>query len=171
MNLNELKAALVAAPASSPIAIVLPDGGRVPAHFHVTEVGHVRKDFIDCGGKSRATRSCVLQTWTASDRDDGHRLDAGRLGKILGLAASLFTDDALPVEVEYEDGVISQFPLGAAALEGGTLVLQLGTKHTDCLAKEKCGCEPVAATAGVESSGSGCCSSAPTGTGRATACC
>src|SRR5688500_11607555 len=100
MNLNELKAALAAAPAKANVTILLPDGGTVPAHFHVTEVGHVRKDFIDCGGKSRASRTCTLQTWIGRERDDGHRLDAGKFLKILGLAAPLFTDDALPVEVE-----------------------------------------------------------------------
>jgi hypothetical protein len=40
------------------------------------------------------------------------------------------------------------------------LTLQLGTKHTDCLAKEKCGVAPEAATEPARESccaGSGCC--------------
>ena len=35
------------------VSFVLPDGSSVPQHFHVTEVGYVRKDFFDCGGVRR----------------------------------------------------------------------------------------------------------------------
>jgi hypothetical protein len=48
------------------------------------------------------------------------------------------TEDLL-VEVEYEAGVISQAPLAGVRVVNGALQLQLGSKHTDCLAKEKCG--------------------------------
>ncbi|MEK0424585.1 MAG: hypothetical protein RJB11_676, partial [Planctomycetota bacterium] len=43
------------------IQIDLPSGGSIPAHFHVTEVGHVQKRFVDCGGTLRSTASCLLQ--------------------------------------------------------------------------------------------------------------
>ena len=46
MTTTELVAALAAAPEAA-VHVRLPDGGLVPAHFHVTEVGRVRKDFID----------------------------------------------------------------------------------------------------------------------------
>lgn len=45
--------------------LMLPDGDLVPAHFHVTEVGRVQKDFIDCGGTVRSATACVLQVWVA----------------------------------------------------------------------------------------------------------
>lgn len=35
------------------IAIQLPHGTLVPHHFHVTEIGKVKKHFIDCGGNIR----------------------------------------------------------------------------------------------------------------------
>ena len=140
MNLNELKAALAAVQPDSEVRIARPNGGHVPAHFHVTEVGHIQKDFIDCGGKRRASRTCTLQTWMGSERDDGHRLTVDRFGKILAITAPLFADEALPVEVEYEDGLISQFPLDGVTEDAGRLVLLLGTKHTNCLARESCGC-------------------------------
>jgi hypothetical protein len=139
MNLNELKSALAGAQPNSEVRIALPDGGYVPAHFHVTEVGHIQKDFIDCGGKRRAARTCTLQTWMGSEQDDGHRLTVERFGRILALTAPLFADEALPVEVEYEEGLISQFPLDHVTEDGGRLVLQLGSKHTNCLARETCG--------------------------------
>src|SRR4051812_34806606 len=123
LTLDQLKAALAAAAPHGHVALALPDGRRVPAQYHVTEVGHVQKDFVDCGGKWRAAKTCVLQTWMSSPRDDGHRLTAGRLLKILALSDRLFADGAVPVEVEYEDGLISQFPLIGANDEDGDVVL------------------------------------------------
>ena len=138
MNLSELKTQLGARTELN-VTLALPDGGRIPAHYHITEVGHVAKRFVDCGGTVRTSETCVLQTYFGSTRDDGHRLTAGKLAHILDLARSLLPSDEVPVEVEYEDEVISQFPLTGVAVEGGSLVLQLGQKHTNCLAKDKCG--------------------------------
>lgn len=138
MNLNELKTCLQKRPELN-LAFVLPDGRRVPAHFHVTEVGHITRNFVDCGGTFRRSEGYVLQTHVGSSHDDGHRLTAGKLAKILGLAQALVTSEELPVEVEYEDGMVSQFSLQGAGLADGELAFQLGAKHTDCLAKEKCG--------------------------------
>ena len=36
------------------IGFQLPNGNSVPKHFHVTEVGKVVKDYIDCGGNVRS---------------------------------------------------------------------------------------------------------------------
>ena len=62
MKLNELKSILELHPDKFP-RFILPDGDQVPAHFHLTEVGHVAKNFIDCGGTIRKTESSVLQLW------------------------------------------------------------------------------------------------------------
>ena len=159
MNITELKSGLKAH-AELKVAIALPDGGRVPAHFHVTEVGHVTKKFVDCGGTFRASETCVLQTHFGSPKDDGHRLTAGKLAHILDLAKKILPSGDLPVEVEYEDGVISQFPLAGITVEGGNLVLQLGLKHTDCLAKDRCGLEEGKGDAVV---GEPCCAGAASG--------
>jgi len=35
------------------LKIALPNGDFVPKHFHVTEVGCITKNFIDCGGTVR----------------------------------------------------------------------------------------------------------------------
>jgi Family of unknown function (DUF6428) len=130
----------------------LPDGDLVPAHFHVTEVGRVSKDFIDCGGTRRSETSCRLQVWIASDTD--HRLDATKLAAILTLAAPLFDADDPPVEVEYEGAVVSQYPVTDADVTPRGLLFQLGTKHTDCLAKDRCGV-PLATADGCAAPG--CC--------------
>ena len=140
MRLSDFKARLAIHPTAQ-LAIVLPDGTAVPRHFHVTEVGHVAKHFVDCGGTFRASESCVLQTWTAAEADDGHRLTAGKLARILGLAQRILPSDDLPVEVEYEAGRISQFPVESVSGGNAGLTLQLAAKHTDCLAREKCGAD------------------------------
>jgi hypothetical protein len=133
-----LKRALEESPGAS-LRFVFPDGGFIPDHFHVTEVGHVTKDFVDCGGTRRTTSTCVLQTLVAHDRD--HRLDSARLASILGLAGSVLPSDDLPVEIEYEEGTTGLYALDAIDVQPDGVRLQLSPKHTACLAPDKCGLE------------------------------
>lgn len=135
MKTSEFKS-LLEQHADRNLAFVLPDGSTIPAHAHVTEVGRVDKTFLDCGGDPHRDSTCQLQTWVAEDVD--HRLTAGKLRSIFDLAASLLGNDDLDVEVEFEPKWISQFPVKTAAILDGALTFQLGTKHTDCLAKETC---------------------------------
>ena len=136
MTLDGLVRVLTANPAAA-LHLMLPDGSFVPAHFHVTEVGRVHKDFIDCGGTTRSATTCVLQVWVAQDFD--HRLDTTKLAVIVRLAAPLLKATDLPVEVEYESGAVSQFPVTAAEVTPSGVLLHLGTKHTACLAMDRCG--------------------------------
>ncbi len=137
---------------------MLPGGEFVPAHFHVTEVGRVTKDFIDCGGTRRATSACVLQAWVAADTD--HRITAGRLHGILALGDDLFAGGPdLPVEVEYGAELVSQYPVGAAEHTPAGLLLTLGGKPTQCLAPDRCGVPAagVGLVAAECAPGGGCC--------------
>lgn len=158
MKLNELKSHFRSHPEHS-LNFLLPDGRPLPVHCHVTEAGHVTKRFVDCGGTFRTTESCVLQAWTGREHDDGHRLAAGKLAKILEVAAPILPSGELPVEVEFEAGVVSQFPIEAIGVGEAVLTIQLGLKHTDCLAKELCGVPAEATGPGDEPccAGSGCC--------------
>ena len=138
MKLADLKSLLRSRPSAVP-RFTLPDGDRIPAHFHITEVGHIAKRFIDCGGMVHdTTDTCLLQTWV-SDADADHRLDAGTFAKILDLGQQVLPHDDLEVEVEYDCCVVAQYPIASAQVQGDVIELQLGEKHTDCLAKEKCG--------------------------------
>lgn len=150
MTVAEFRAALLASP-DAPLHLMLPDGDFVPAHFHVTEVGRVQKDFIDCGGTTRSATTCLLQVWVASDT--AHRLTAGKLAGILKMAAPLLGSDDLAVEVEYERDAVSQFPVAAAEVTPMGVLFHLGRKHTDCLAPDKCGITGCAPTA----TGAACC--------------
>ena len=144
MTLSELKSLLRAHPDAHP-HFILPSGEEIPAHFHLTEVGHVAKRFVDCGGTFRDREACVLQTYVAEDFE--HRLKAKRFADILDLGRAVVPNDDLEVEVEWDCCVISQYPIESARALDDRLEFQLAGKHTDCLAKQKCGCESEAATA------------------------
>ena len=143
MTVREFRTLLEAHPGAT-MHFMLPDKAFVPAHYHITEVGRVHKDFIDCGGTVRSATSCVLQVWVADDVD--HRLESTKLARIMEVAQPLLASDDLPVDVEYEDRVVSQYPIGGAEITPGGILFHLGTKHTACLAPEKCGLD-----------GTGCC--------------
>jgi Family of unknown function (DUF6428) len=114
----------------------LPNGSLVPSAFHITEVASVRKTLIDCGGRIHGEEVCQLQAWKGSD--DDHRMAGAKLTKILDKGTALFSRDDISVEVEYEDGLISQYRVEGWRVEGEDLVLLLGYKHTDCRAKDIC---------------------------------
>ena len=112
MNITELKNLLAANP-DKPMGFVLPNGKSIPPSYHITEVGHVKKDFIDCGGTTRSVSACVLQAWVAVN-DEDHRLLAGKLATIMDMASKILPGDDLPMELEYEAPVISQFSIADA---------------------------------------------------------
>ena len=135
MTVVAFKLALANAP-ELPLTVLWPDGDPIEAHFHVTEVGRVQKDFVDCGGTVRRTVTCLLQTWIGEDVD--HRITAGKLLKAFEHAGPVLGAEDLPVELEYEACNVIQFTVTAVEQEAGRLVVRLGGKHTDCLAKEIC---------------------------------
>ena len=119
--------------------LVLPGDHAVPVSFHITEVGHVAKKFIDCGGRLHTVQTCQLQAWLGNDTN--HRLLAGKMAGVLGLAEA---KGVLPagvdpdMEIEYEAAVLSQYPVAGYAVTENAVVLTLAAKHTDCLAKASC---------------------------------
>ena len=135
MKLSEFKK-LLAQHSEKNLRFVLPTGSKIPLHAHVTEVARIDKRFIDCGGTFRTELTCRLQTWFADDTQ--HRLGAGKLLAILEKAGSFLETEDLEVDVEYEAPFISQFPISVVELEGNVFVVHLGTKHTACLAEDKC---------------------------------
>ena len=115
------------------IAFQLPDGTLVPPHFHVTEVGKITKDFIDCGGTVRHEEVVSFQLWNADDFD--HRLHPEKLIHIIELSQNkLGINDDLEIEVEYQGQSIEKFGLD---FDGENFLLMI--QQTDCLAKENCG--------------------------------
>ena len=157
MKLKDLKATLALYPDALP-RFTLPDGDQIPAHFHITEVGHVTKRFIDCGGKlHEKTDTCLLQTHVGDDVD--HRLTAGRFAKILQLGERVLPHDEMEVEVEYDCCVVAQYPIASAEFTGEFIELQLGEKRTACLARDR------------RAAGEECCGSEKTREPAAAGCC
>lgn len=110
----------------------LPDGQFVPAHFHITEIGNVSRDYIDCGGTLRQENKLNLQLWVSSDSD--HRLVPDNLLNILQLAEKQLGFSNEEVEVEYQQSTIGRYELAF----NGT-VFQLINTQTACLAPDQCG--------------------------------
>lgn len=152
MTISALTSALALAP-ELPLTVLWPDGDPIEAHFHVTEVGRVQKDFVDCGGTVRRQVTCLLQTWVGEDAD--HRITAGKLLKAFEHAKRVLGAEDLPVELEYEACNVIQFTVAAVQRETGRFVIRLGGKHTDCLAKELCGVAPATEAGGCCGTG-GC---------------
>ena len=96
---------------------------------------------MDCGGTRRKTESCMLQTWVFLDLH--HRLSTSKLANILRIAGDVLPSLDLPVEIEHEAGVVSQYPVTAGSSDGQTLTLTTNLKHTACLAMDLC-CAPAA---------------------------
>lgn len=150
LRLSELVAVLKTAP-ELPVVVVWPDGEPIEAHFHVTEVGRVQRDFIDCGGTLRSVVTCLLQTWVADDTD--HRLTGGKLVKAIAAAAPVLRGEDPPVELEYEACNVVQLKVVAAERGEEAVVVRLGKKNTDCLAKDVC----LPGAGGAKAAGGGCC--------------
>ncbi len=128
---------LLTANDSKQLQLILPNGNQVPVSFHITEIGLVHKTFIDCGGTLRDIKTCQLQIWVGADAD--HRLEASKAKKIFKKAESFLVDEEMSVEIEYEDLLISQYNIIQHQVSDSAIILHLGVKHTDCLAKELCG--------------------------------
>jgi hypothetical protein len=133
MRLLDLQSALTANPKRLP-RFVLPNGDYIPAHAHVTEVGHLVRNFIDCGGLTGKEEKVVLQTHVGNDTD--HRLRSDRLAKILGLGNRVIPSADLDVSVEYDCCVVAQYPIMEAQPRGQYLDLILERGRTQCRARK-----------------------------------
>ncbi|MEJ5962934.1 DUF6428 family protein [Pedobacter immunditicola] len=129
MRLSEIKSHLAQAES---VNFQLEDGTLVPEHFHVTEVGIITKDFIDCGGTVRHEKVANFQLWDANDYE--HRLKAGKLLNIISLSEQVLGMEDLEIEVEYQAETIGKYDLG---YDGANFLLI--SKKTACLAMDKCG--------------------------------
>lgn len=129
MKLSEIKNHLAQL---QTIGFKLPNGEYVPSHFHVTEIGKVTKDFIDCGGTIRHETATNFQLWEANDYN--HRLHPEKLLKIINLSEELLGIQDSEIEVEYQGDTIGKYSLD---FDGESLLLT--SKSTDCLAKDLCG--------------------------------
>ncbi|HSD14969.1 MAG TPA: DUF6428 family protein [Flavobacterium sp.] len=129
MRLAEIKEVLKTMEA---VNFQLPDGTFVPEHFHVTEIGEITKNFIDCGGTVRKETVVNFQLWDANDYD--HRLKPQKLSHIIELSEKVLNIGDNEIEVEYQSDTIGKYDLD---FNGKDFVLVV--KKTACLAQDQCG--------------------------------
>ena len=136
------------------LSFALPNGTKVPAHFHITEVGQLDRFFLDCGGVMRKESVVNLQMYTAEDYD--HRLTLPKLKGILEASTQqLQLRGVAELRVEYQGATIEVYGLSHDGYQFILTALQ-----TDCLAKDKCGIPEKKPQQPVQSActpGSGCC--------------
>jgi len=142
------------------LTFVLPDGSFVPSHFHITEVGKITKDFIDCGGTRRTEEEACFQLW--QEEADDHRLAPQKLINIIESSQSQLGLGDLPIVVEYQGpNTIAKY-----GLEYDGTNFKLTSKKTACLAKDHCGVpqkkkmidlSSLTANSNACTPGSGCC--------------
>lgn len=155
MKLSEIKTHLKELKS---IGFQLPNWELVAPHFHVTEVGRVKKDFIDCGGKVRSESVINFQLWEQQDYD--HRLHPEKLLNIIQLSEKIFEFDDLEIEVEYQ----GKDTIGKYNLDFDSKNFLLTSKLTACLALDACGIpaeKPRIKISDIQNNtcapGSGCC--------------
>ena len=129
MKLSEIKKELYAL---ENVAFILPNGTYVPEHFHVTEVGLITRNFIDCGGKVRKENVVNFQLWDANDFD--HRLKPKKLLDIIELSEKILGIEDHEVEVEFQGETIGKYDLNFNGTD-----FTLINKQTACLAEDQCG--------------------------------
>ncbi|KMQ62326.1 hypothetical protein ACM40_08490 [Chryseobacterium sp. BLS98] len=132
MKLSDIKNIL---PSLDNVEFQLENGKLVPEHFHVTEIGSVTKNFIDCGGTIRKEERVNFQLWNADDYE--HRLKPGKLLHIINLSEEKLGIGDFEIEVEYQDQTIGKYDL---EFNGKNFVLK--NKLTACLAADACGIPP-----------------------------
>lgn len=129
MRLSKIKEIL---PTLENVEFQLENGTFVPEHFHVTEVGQIIKNFIDCGGVIRNEKAVNFQLWNADDYE--HRLKPGKLLHIIQLSEEQLGIEDSEIEVEYQGETIGKYDL---EFNGKNFILK--NKTTACLAQEACG--------------------------------
>lgn len=129
MKLSKIKEIL---PTLENVEFQLEHGTFVPEHFHVTEVGQITKNFIDCGGVTRSEKVVNFQLWNADDFE--HRLKPAKLLNIIKLSEEKLGIEDGEIEVEYQSETIGKYDL---EFNGKTFVLK--NKTTACLAQDACG--------------------------------
>ncbi len=129
MKLSEIKQILNTVEA---VNFQLPNGSYVPEYFHVTEVGLITKNFIDCGGTVRKETVVNFQLWNANDFE--HRLKPQKLIHIIELSEKILGIEDFEIEVEYQDQTIGKYDLDFNGKD-----FQLLNKQTACMAQENCG--------------------------------
>ena len=114
------------------IVFELPGGKRVPPHFHITEIGIIRKIYIDCGGDLRVENLINMQLWYSNDIN--HKIETTKILKIIQNSEKLLKFQDEEIQIEYQQDTICKFNLEFK----GDSTFKLIKTFTDCIDKESC---------------------------------
>ncbi|WP_233589243.1 DUF6428 family protein [Gynurincola endophyticus] len=151
MKLSTIKQIL---PSLNNVEFQLENGIFVPEHFHVTEVGIITRNFIDCGGTIRNEKTVNFQLWNADDYE--HRLKPDKLLNIIQLSEEKLGIGEAEIEVEYQAETIGRYELD---FNGKHFILK--NKRTACLANDACGITPSVNNTSIVSQHQPCCTGNP----------
>ena len=112
------------------IVFVLPSGKKIPSHLHITEIGIIQKQYVDCGGNLRLENLINMQLWYSNDKN--HKIEPAKILKIIERSDKLlkFQDDE--IQIEYQQDTVCKFNLKFS----GDITFKLIKTFTDCLDKE-----------------------------------
>ena len=150
MKISQFKSALLLAkPEANPQFLQI-NGLPVAAHYHITEIGLILKNYVDCGGVVRQERKASMQLWLANDTD--HRLSTEKLLGIIEKSEQLFGLNDEELEVEFQGQTIETY--GLAVQDFG---FQFTAKKTTCLAPGHCGIPEELLPSDMKAPKSSCC--------------
>ena len=124
------------------LTFYLPDKQKISEHFHLTEVGFVQGNFVDCGGVGRIEKSVQLQLWLGKDK--AHFINPEAFLKILKIveqknpdATSYYNKKLL---IEYDHGTVIRYEIGSYQIRNGYLEFFLTSQKTECRAMSRAAC-------------------------------
>ena len=82
------------------IVFELPEGKKVPSHFHITEIGIIRKTYIDCGGNIRDENLINMQLWYSNDIN--HKIGPAKILKIIQNSEKRLKFQEDEIQIEYQ---------------------------------------------------------------------
>ncbi len=150
MKLSEFKNALNTL---EKVSFRKPNGEFVESHTHITEVGMITKEFIDCGGVVRKESKVGFQLWK-DDGDIDHRLSPEKLQHIIALSEKNLTILDEEIEIEYQSDTIGKY-----GVEFNGFEFVLTSTLTACLAEDNCGIPVIkkkVSLSSLQSNDSGC---------------
>lgn len=107
---------------------------NVESHFHLTEVKNLTINSVDCGGSQNSWNETVIQLWSGSQQDDGHRLTTDKFLSIIEKVDSISAldlDAEVLIEYSNEDFHWSHYQIDSIEVNEAVMV-KLSTKSTQC---------------------------------------
>jgi hypothetical protein len=114
----------------------LPNGEIIPEHFHLTDIGTIAHNFIDCGGVVGSNSWVQIQLWVADDKD--HRITTTTISKIITASEKILQNsDSEEIVIEYQHSDSATKYNVVNINVGDNITINLGVINTTCLEIER----------------------------------